>query len=133
MSNVIWPAVIGAISALSVSIIQFVVAPLVTQSDLKSATINLEKKIDETAPQWKIFDLISTDKIVKSKIIEGNWDICTLASVGSFHETQACMCQLLPNGRIWNLSISLDESVVGGQCVCQPACFNFPKSNKIIQ
>lgn len=55
MTKYIWPAIIGALAAIFVALIQFVVAPIATQQQLTDAKVELRQEIKSAAPQWKTF------------------------------------------------------------------------------
>ena len=55
MGRHIWSAVIGALGGILVALVQYVLAPLVTQPQLKAA-------IEASRPIWRTFDELNTDK-----------------------------------------------------------------------
>lgn len=114
----IWPAIIGGIAAIAVAMIQYIVAPLVTQGQLSAA-------IQAAKPTWKIFPELVGDRNQTQPL--GRWDICTLTVVGTVHHTQACTCQLSPENGKWALNLLLDESSRGNKCRCQASCVNFER------
>lgn len=121
MGRYIWPAVIGAIAAVLVAVIQYVVAPLVTQAQLKAA-------VEAAKPTWKTFPELNTKKQGDAQTL-GTWNVCTLTTAGAVHHTQACTCELKPTQSSstvpeWTLKVLLDPNV-DGFCRCQASCFNF--------
>lgn len=127
MSKIIWPAIIGALSAVAVALIQFVVAPMVTQQQLTEAKVELREEIESSFPKWQVFPIETTSKNIEEKNLPGKWDMCMLSTVGTVHARQACTCEVKPRDEQWYLSIELDETVEGGYCRCQASCVNFPK------
>ena len=119
MGRHIWSAVIGALGGILVALVQYVLAPLVTQPQLKAA-------IEASRPIWRTFDELNTDKNTSQEL--GRWDICTLSVAGTVHNTQACTCELKPTDGKWKLRVALDETGRGLFCRCQASCVNFKQS-----
>lgn len=126
MLKYVWPAIIGAIAAIIVAVVQYIVAPLVTQQQLQAVQGELKEKIAATVPNWKNFPVIRTDKDRQEKL-DGQWDMCMLSTVGAVHASQACTCELVPNRRDWTVKVNLDERRAGEFCRCQASCINFPE------
>ncbi|NOD88368.1 MULTISPECIES: hypothetical protein [unclassified Ruegeria] len=114
----IFVAVIGAIASVLVVVADRLVSPPITTEDV-------QQQIDDSLPSFKFFPQERTNQS-NEVALEGEWQICTLATAGTVHHTQACTCSVSTEDEVhWTLETILDDSVTDGFCRCEAACFNF--------
>lgn len=80
----------------------------------------------EIGPEWvpilSFYQLVAEKNNPRDQNISiSSKKFCALSWVGEPHAQQACICRLTQEDRAWDLSLDLDDKVLGG-CYCGAVC-----------